>query len=79
LTRACRNVRIWATEFGELSSAPSVDSHLLEQNDCLIGVFWPAEKKRLLVTEIRATSRPNTSLSKPIYQAVKIGRGMIVK
>ena len=38
-------------------TALSIDSHLLEQRDCLFGIFGPTEKNRvLLVTEFRAAS-----------------------
>ena len=60
------------------SSALGVDSHSLEQRDCLIGIFGPAEKNRVLqVAEVRAASRMNTGLLKPLEQCVEVSGRMI--
>jgi len=62
----------------EGSSALGVDSHSLEQRDCLIGIFGPAEKNRVLqVAEVRAASRMNTGLLKPLEQCVEVSGRMI--
>ena len=60
------------------SSALGVDTHSLEQRDCLIGIFRPTEKNRVLqVAEIRAAGRINTGLLKPLKQCVEVSCRMI--
>ena len=60
------------------SSALSVDPHLLEDRDCLIGMFRRTEKDcTLLVTEYHAADGINASLPKPPQQGVGVERRLI--
>ncbi len=59
------------------STALSVDSHVLEGDDRLIGVCWPTEKNRVFfVAEVRATGGINTDSIKPLEQRVEVSCGM---
>ena len=60
------------------STALSVDSHVLEGDDRLIGVCWPTEKNRVFfVAEVRAASGIDTDFLKPLEQVVEVDSRMI--